>query len=154
MKRLSYAGVRKSQKGSSLIEVMIAIFVISVGMLGVAGLQLKTMANNQSQLSRSTVVIYGYIMLENLRVASKSDLTSGAYNFDGCQSTLSGTEPATLTSWLTSVKSDPALGDNACGAVTCSADSDSFLCKVTVSWQDVLTSDTGVLEKVVTEARL
>ena len=41
---------RKSQQGISLIESMIALLVVSIGLLGIAALQITAMNQNASSL--------------------------------------------------------------------------------------------------------
>src|SRR3970040_1926224 len=44
------------QRGAGLIEVMVAVVVLAVGLLGIAGLQLASLQNNHSAALRSQAV--------------------------------------------------------------------------------------------------
>lgn len=55
------------QKGVSLIEVMIAFFVLSVGLLGVAGLQLSSLRDNNSALLRTRAIVLVGDMMDRIR---------------------------------------------------------------------------------------
>ena len=55
------------QQGSSLIEVMVALFVLGVGMLGVFAMQAQTQQFNHSAYYYSRAVMLANDMAENLR---------------------------------------------------------------------------------------
>jgi type IV pilus assembly protein PilV len=57
-----------SQKGFTLLEVLIALLIVSFGMLGVAGLQLVTLKSNSSSQYRSLAVHYAQEIGERMRV--------------------------------------------------------------------------------------
>lgn len=67
------------QQGFSLIEVLIAMFVIAIGLLGAAGLQLQGLQQLQSSYLRSQATIIAYDMADRMR-ANPVALASGAYN--------------------------------------------------------------------------
>ena len=58
---------RKIQSGSSLIEVVVALFVLAIGMLGVLSMQVKSMQFNQSAYYYSQAVYLANEILENMR---------------------------------------------------------------------------------------
>lgn len=53
MKLISSAGLRTKQGGFTLLEVLVAVLVLSVGILGMAGLQFASLRNNQQSYQRS-----------------------------------------------------------------------------------------------------
>jgi type IV pilus assembly protein PilV len=55
------------QKGFTLLEVLIALLIVSFGMLGVAGLQLVTLKSNASSQYRSLAVHYAQEIGERMR---------------------------------------------------------------------------------------
>ncbi len=57
----------KHQQGVSLIESMIALIVISVGLLGIAALQLTAMSQNASALNHSQAVWIAYTITDRIR---------------------------------------------------------------------------------------
>jgi type IV pilus assembly protein PilV len=57
----------KTQSGSSLIEVVVALFVLAIGMLGVMSMQVKSMQFNQSAYYYSQAVFLANEILENMR---------------------------------------------------------------------------------------
>ena len=55
------------QSGVSLVEIMVAVLVLSIGLLGLAGLQLRTLRNNQSALERGVAVVETYAIADAMR---------------------------------------------------------------------------------------
>lgn len=60
-----------SQKGMSLIEAMVALVVISVGLLGIAALQIVALQQNSSSQWHSQAVWFSYEMSDRI-TANKS----------------------------------------------------------------------------------
>ena len=124
------------QRGVSLIEVLVALFVLAFGMLGIAGMQTMAMKANQSAFERNAAVIAAYSMADRMR-SNQTLARNGTYNRDlpasGCEIP-TGTEPATIdiNQWLTGLASN--LGAGSCGGITCSGTPVS--CRITVRWDD------------------
>lgn len=68
----------RSQQGVTLIEVLIALLVLSVGLLGVAALQTNALKANQSSLMRSHATNLSYDISDRMR-ANRQDALDGAY---------------------------------------------------------------------------
>ena len=68
----------RNQQGLTLVEAMIALLVISIGLLGIASLQLTAMNQNASSLNHSQAVWYAYNMSDRIR-ANISEFA----NYDG-----------------------------------------------------------------------
>lgn len=68
-----------SQKGVSMIEVLVAIIVLSIGLLGLAGLQSAGLTHNQSASFRSTATMMSYSILDSMR-ANRVEARNGSYN--------------------------------------------------------------------------
>jgi type IV pilus assembly protein PilV len=66
--------VRSQEVGSSLIEVVVALFVLAIGMLGVLSMQVKSMQFNQSAYYYTQAVYLANQVLENMR--SSPDLAN------------------------------------------------------------------------------
>ncbi len=71
----SSAGQPRLQQGVSLLEVLISIVVLSVGLLGYAGLQTLSMKNNTSAFQRSQATILTYDIVDRMR-ANRPNLAS------------------------------------------------------------------------------
>lgn len=67
------------QTGNGLIEVLISIFVVSIGFLGFAGLQINGLAAVNDSLFRSKAVYLSYQMADRVR-ANLPAVALGAYN--------------------------------------------------------------------------
>ncbi len=78
-----YAGMRlpqqKRQDGFSMLEVLIAILVISFGLLGLAGLQAVGLKSNQTAYLRSIATQQAYDMADRMR-ANMTGVGAGSYN--------------------------------------------------------------------------
>lgn len=76
------------QAGISLIEVLIAVLVLSVGLLGIAGLQWNSLQFNHSSLLRSQATSLAYDMTDRLRAqrgaARNGDFDSPAFQGGDC----------------------------------------------------------------------
>lgn len=64
-------------RGFSMIEVMVAVFVLSIGLLGMAALMATSLRNNQSADLRSQAVNLAYDQLEMIR---SNVVNANAYN--------------------------------------------------------------------------
>ncbi|NTV85958.1 MAG: type IV pilus modification protein PilV [Burkholderiaceae bacterium] len=67
------------QSGFTLLEVLVAIVVISLGLLGLAGLQAATLRNNQIAYYRSIAIQQTYDMADRIR-ANQAGAAAGSYN--------------------------------------------------------------------------
>ncbi|OYY73386.1 MAG: type IV pilus modification protein PilV [Gammaproteobacteria bacterium 28-57-27] len=139
------------QNGFSILEALIAVLVLSIGLLGVAALQASALRNNQSALERSLAVMQSYSIFDAMR-ANVAAMRTGNYNMG-----LTCTPPSGGTlaqndrrQWLIDVQA--ALNDSsACGSIACTP---AGVCTVSVQWDDsrggVLTS-TGTTSGSTTE---
>ena len=55
-------------KGFTLVEIMIAVFVLAIGLLGMAGLQMASLKNNHSAYLRTQAVQYAYDIADRMRI--------------------------------------------------------------------------------------
>ncbi len=131
------------QKGVTLVEAMIALLVISIGLLGIASLQITAMSQNASSLHHSQAVWYAYNMSDRIR-ANMSEFanydgidTSNGYTQDCVSNTCSNTEmiDADAAEWETMVSNLPA------GRGIVSSNPDGLV--VTVMWDDNGNGATG-----------
>lgn len=70
---------QKFQKGFSMLEVLVAIVVISFGLLGLAGLQAVGLKNNQTAYLRSLATQQAYDMADRMR-ANMPGVVAGSYD--------------------------------------------------------------------------
>ena len=69
------------QQGLSLLEIMISVLVLSIGILGMATLQLQALKSNQSALTRTEATQYAYMINDMMR-ANRSAALNGQYNVE------------------------------------------------------------------------
>ncbi|MDD2892709.1 MAG: type IV pilus modification protein PilV [Halothiobacillaceae bacterium] len=137
----------KQQHGFALLEVLIAVVVLSIGLLGMAALQSSALRNNQSSLERSQAVIQSYFILDAIRATAAqarlsaidfpakrvaSDASAAAYNRVLTDSIPSG---GTVTAndqraWLLALQAN--LNNSAQGQIRCAAG----VCTITIRWDD------------------
>ncbi|WP_425340626.1 type IV pilus modification protein PilV [Caldimonas aquatica] len=117
-----------------MVEVLVAVLVLSIGILGIAGLQARALKNNQAAFDRSQAVMLSYFMLDAMRVNAEQ-AKAGAYDLSKTCTALN--DGSTLISndqeaWIQALKAE--LGDrvSTCGEITC----DSASCTVRVYWED------------------
>ena len=70
---------KSSAAGFSLLEVLIALLVMSVGLLGIAGMVTSSLKANDGAYLRSTANGLAYSILDRMR-ANRSSATQGGYN--------------------------------------------------------------------------
>ncbi|WP_455207978.1 type IV pilus modification protein PilV [Kaarinaea lacus] len=76
MKRFHF---NRRQAGFTMLEVLVAIVVLSFGLLGLAGLQADGLRNNTSAYMRSQATLMAYDMLDRMR-ANMQGVENGDYN--------------------------------------------------------------------------
>lgn len=67
------------QKGVGLIEILIAVLVLSIGFLGIAALQTKSLSDNNSAMVRTQASIAAYSMFDAMR-SDRANAVAGNYN--------------------------------------------------------------------------
>jgi len=66
----------KFQKGATLVEAMIAIFILGFGLLGLAGLQVRSISMNQSSYYRSIAADLATDLSERIKALRSPSLAS------------------------------------------------------------------------------
>jgi len=157
----SCSNFRRRQRGVGLIEVLVALLILSLGMLGMAGLQANALKTNQSSYARTQAVMLSYYILDAMR-ADKAGATLLQYNTGVvtagvigpiCNSAaITGTLLAdnTRKDWIESLKTN--LGDLAstCGAIFCDSNG---LCTIQITWDDSRAGGLGA-QRFETSSRL
>lgn len=81
--------------GFSLLEVLIALMILSVGLLGLAGLQAFSVQNTHHAYLRTQAVLAAYDMADRMRANIKG-VQAGSY--DGATSASPPSDPGCITS--------------------------------------------------------
>jgi type IV pilus assembly protein PilV len=120
---------RMFQRGMTLIEILVAIVVLSIGLLGLAGLQLKGLQVGQGSTYRWQAAILAEDIADRMR-ADRANALGGLYQLPG--GTPSGTTQQTITEWQSRLAALPQ------GAATISAPTAAPVNEVTItiSWTD------------------
>lgn len=72
---------RRSVSGFTLIEVLVAVVVLAIGILGVAAMQTTSMTQGHGSLQASQAIALAYDMADRLR-ANSTDAYTGKYEID------------------------------------------------------------------------
>lgn len=72
------AQLRRRHAGLSLIEVMVAVLVLAIGLLGIAGLQAEALANNLASYHYSQALTLAQALIERMR-ANRQGVLEGHY---------------------------------------------------------------------------
>jgi type IV pilus assembly protein PilV len=144
-------GREKYQRGFSLFEVLIALVILALGMLGIAQMLLITHKSNSSNYIRQQAVQSAYNILDRIH-ANRSAALAGNYTVSNLVLTGSPTAPtAPATTCDTSICTSTQLAaydlwywlamdvaqlPNGCGAVSSGISGVNTIVTVTVQWDD------------------
>lgn len=160
---------RRVQRGASLIEVLVAVLIMGVGLLGIAAMQTTALRNSQSSLERSQAVIQTYSVVDAMR-ANRASALANDYNQGSMTCAVPTGTPTTLAqrdliAWFTSLKTTLGrTGDTtSCGQIVCNTVA-AGICEITVRWDDSRATDamaaggtttqSSATEQIVTRVRL
>jgi type IV pilus assembly protein PilV len=128
--------VNNSNSGFSLLEVMIALLILAIGLLGTAGLMLQSTKSNQSSYQRTQASLLAYDLAERMRLNSSVAISGNAYLLSSTATP--GTKPGCTTCTPTEIAavdlfewSTAANLENIDGAVTRNGNEYT----ITMSWQ-------------------
>jgi type IV pilus assembly protein PilV len=131
----------RAQAGVGLIEVLIALLVLSIGMLGMAGLQMWSLKSNQGAMERGMAVMQTHTIVDAMRAARTTAIKRGFdIEFDQAVGDLKDRTAfaiASLTAWRTTLANN--LGEGATGRIHC----DGASCDISIRWQDRTAQATG-----------
>jgi len=97
----------RQQRGFSLLEVLIATVVLSIGLLGLASLQTASLKNNNAALQRSQATIMAYDIIDAMR-ANQKKVEIGDYAIGyGQISQKSGVVGTDINTWKQELKQLP-----------------------------------------------
>lgn len=135
--------VTGKQHGVALIEVMVAVLLLSVGLLGYSALQVRAVKATQSSLQRTTASILAGNILEVMR-ANKAwaidpshpyNMAAGTCDVPVTDNTLIKDD---LNRWFNSLKTALGQSRTTCADITC-ADANSAapgMCTINIYWDD------------------
>lgn len=124
------------QTGVSLLEVLIAVLVLSVGLLGIAGLQTANLRNTQSAHQRTVAVLLAASMAERIR-ANPVAAAAGAFELSkNCKALSAGGSIQSVehANWMTEIRTNLGTAETSCGQVQYNAQTRTYT--VNVFWDD------------------
>jgi len=135
------------QRGMTLIEVLVTLILISVGLLGVAALQLTSLRSNQDAYVRSQASALAGDILDRMR-ANQAKASSYVTALNG---TGSGSAVADLTAWQAAIQAalpgDPAKKG---GSIAVSGDLvTGQVATITIQWGERADKATGAAAQTV-----
>ena len=83
---------KNNSAGFTLLEVMVAMVIFSIGLLGLAGIQGVALKNNNSAYTRTVSMQLAYNMADVLRASTDNNGNVNS-NFDSVNSTVAGSAP-------------------------------------------------------------
>ena len=124
----------RAQAGVGLIEVLIALVILSLGMLGMAGLQMWSLKSNQGSMERGMAVMQTHTIVDSMR-AARTTATANGFDIELDEDIddiegLTAYATAALTNWRQSLLDN--LGEGATGGIDCNG----ARCEITIQWQD------------------
>jgi type IV pilus assembly protein PilV len=127
----------KHARGFTLVEVLIALVVLSIGLLGVAALQLTSLRTNSSAAMRSQATVLAYEIVDRMRAnqAVAKNVTPG-YQIS-YMAVPNGTTVADrdLIAWRQHLTN--TLGPTAQSQITRNGTGDAATFVVSIQWADV-----------------
>lgn len=137
----------RHSKGFSLIEVLVAFVIATVGLLGLAAMQLVTIKNVNNSQYRTMATLYAYDMVERMR-SNKAALseydgvdTSAGTACGNCSG--SGTAAQDVAYWVAAISQGPEAGGLPDGVGK--IDFNGGLHEITIEWDEQTRDDTGGL---------
>lgn len=118
----------KRHSGFTMIEVLVAMIILAIGLLGVAGIQALSLKQTSNSGVRSLVTMHAYDLSERMR-SEIEDVTV----FEKAKSaTCSGCD-ARLSSWQQSLVADVPTAQS---TVDVTQNSDSVFAEITIDWTE------------------
>ena len=71
-----------AQRGLGIIEVLVALVVVSFGVLGIAGLQMTGMQHGTGSLNRTKAIVFAEDLAERMRLNAAGGRVDAAYDID------------------------------------------------------------------------
>jgi len=122
--------IATAQEGFSLLEVLVSIVVVTMGLLGLAGMSMRSLAANDSSGYRASAALQA-MQISDLMRANREDVINGNYNVAyGASSGSAARATADIVAWKAAIGKIP-LGD---GAIA--FDGASSTVNVRVRWDD------------------
>lgn len=149
----------KRQSGFTLLEVMVAMVVLSIGLLGLAGLMASSMRNNQGAYHRTQATWLAYDALDRVR-ANREAALANAYAGANALGNPAACAPLTAPAGANVAAQDIAGWKNAlncalpAGDGAIAVDPASRRVTVTVQWNDTRGTGGAAAQQFIVQSRL
>lgn len=132
--------LKTAQKGFSLIEVMVALLVMAIGLLGAAAIQLNALKYTDSSALRTQASFIAYDMLDRIRANNTVNYTLASAKASTATNDL--TNPRSLDWYDFKTNIATQLGSSANGTIVIA----SNVITITITWDDTraVNSQNGV----------
>lgn len=132
IRSLQTPSVPRHVRGMSLIEVMVALLVLAVGLLGIAAMQSLALRGGQGSLESSQAVMATNFILEAIRANPTQAADYNMAKTCSAQSAGSTRVANDKAAWIQALRSTLGAAATTCGQITNCATT----CTVTVFWDD------------------
>lgn len=131
------------QRGVGLIEVLVAVLILSIAFLGVAALQARSLATSNSAMARSLATIASYSILDAMR-ADVASARAGSYNRTGSAALAANACPdatgtmanVQLGQWCAQLAQGLGAAATTTGQVACTDTGLTADCTITITYDD------------------
>ena len=122
--------------GFSLVEVLVALMILSIGLLGLAGLQVSGLQGSNSAYMRSAAMISVNDMIERMRAnrAGAADYERGLG--DAVPGPANTVAELDIVDWIGALQQDAKRGGLPGGDGSIAVDVPNSLVTVSVTWND------------------
>lgn len=143
----------KNNRGFTLIEALIAFFILSVGMLGIASLQAISLKAGKTSVYTSVATMKVDEILESMRANpgalatyEGTGATNNCWNTAACSEAQLAEDDVFL--WLKNLKAGlPSTADGVVKVTAATAPSKMATVEITVSWKERNKAATGSVDK-------
>lgn len=139
---------RYSMRGFTLLEVLVAILVLSIGLLGLAGLMASSLKNSHSAYQRTQATWLAYDALDRMRANRQVALAQGYDLALGATPGGSGLAATDLSEWDTALTDTLPAGD---GSISVAA---GGVVKIIVQWNDTRGTGGGATQQFRVDTQL
>lgn len=136
-------GSKRAQEGMTLIEVLVAVLILTVGLLGAAAIQLNALKYTDSSRMTSQASFIAYDMMDRIRANSGADYTITPPT----SGNLSVARDQDLFDFTSNIAS--ALGATATGTIALS----QRVYTITITWDDSRAANTNTRRSFILTSR-
>jgi type IV pilus assembly protein PilV len=129
----------RAQRGVGLIEVLVAVLLLSIAFLGIAALQATSLSTNNSAMARSMATMASYSILDAMR-ADRTEAMKGTYNTSSaikasaCPAAGNTLASVQLNDWCTQLGEVLGKSETTTGTISCAGAQGD--CTVTIQFDD------------------